>query len=967
MKPALLLIGLLATVAVVVGWVLWTVDDSPALGPVGREAPLARDAALGSAQLAQAQEDAPSGARLREELRGGAEAAREGPVERTGGSARLRGRVVDAAGQPVADARVLLGARSASVQLPLDADPEVLRHFDHVRETRTAPDGTFALRGLDRRGLRLAVRAPGFAPYDDERLRLESDATELAEIVLHRGIVLEGVVLDASDQPVPDATLLRRIDGPTLFAAGGAVLATTADDGTFRIDTLAAGPWVLHVRAPEHPVLVERGETPQPGDVRTGLVLKLERGGSIAGRVTGTGTEALEELAVIAVLERRDPVWDSERQADVGSDGTFELRGLLPDRRYELVAAPRGSTGWNVQPTTAPVFASTGDRDVVLTRTGGGDLLVRPVDAASGDPIADVSVRIEPEAADRRRLGSRGALLAAGDPRTERTPDGTLRARGMVRALKGGTMRVELVAEGYEPWWIEGVPVLAGEDVNLGVAELRPVPGIRVRVVDALTREPLEGATVHLRSCTPSIGRGAQRTAGLAPGEDELIYSEGRRRQTTDAEGRATVLSEDGQLSFVWAHHVDRAPCWPVRARPGAPSEVELRLGHGGTVEARVTGADGQPAADTRVAVALVPRDASQSLSFARTLTDRTSGADGLAVFEHLAPGEYLFALVEDDDLGRAVFSAAAGAAEQLEDPGRARASVEEGSTHVVQLLRRPRGTLVGVVSEAGRPLPGATVRLEPDPDSGDGALVRLRGGTPVAKTDGEGAFRLAAVRTGPWRLVVEHPGRAMGHVQPLVIATGESRISIELDDTTIAGFVLDGAGSAVAGARVWAQASDAAESGHANVRALRASSGEVLTTEEGAFELRGVRADVALRVAASHPSYRPAVSPPVTARPGARVDEIVLSLERGGDLVVRVLGGDERRAAVVVVPIGFSDPVPSTAVRPTESGGTTRFPGLAPGTWEVQVSDLRNAGTPYRENVVIRSSETTEVEITLP
>ncbi len=968
MRPVLLLSGLLVVAAGLVGWLVWGLGDGDATPVLERGADAVEPGAPDAVADLATPGAPPAGParRLEPDEPVRARAAGEGAVPR--GDATLSGVIVDVGGRPVPGATVLLGPGASGVQLPLDTDPDVLRHFHEVRRVATGPDGSFAFAGLGAGALRLAVRATGYAPRDEERLRLgPGQALELPAIVLRPGMVLAGRVVDADGRPVAAADLVRPAEGPALLAGGGSVLARTAADGSFRIETLAPGPWTIHVRTPEHPVLAASGDAPAPGQVVAGLELRLERGERLAGRVVGDGPEPLEDLVVLAVLERRDPAWDSERRADVGADGAFELRGLLPDRTYELVAALRGATTWSLEPASAPVRTESGRSGVLLTRTTGGDVLARVTDALTGEVVPQPSLRVEPEGAGRRRLGARGALLAWGDERLSRDDDGLLRARGIARALAGSSVRVELAAEGYEPWSVEGVPVLAGRDVDLGEVALRPVAGVRVRVVDATTREPVEGAVVFLRAAAPGGARAAR--IRVAPSPDELVYTEGRRRRTTDADGRATVPSEDGGLSFVWAHHPDHAPAWPVRARPDGTAEVELRLGQGGTVAVDVVAPDGAPAAGARVAVARFADDAAAALLPARLVADRPTDDAGRASFPHLVPGRYVFLLLEDDAAAGPLLAYADDVSTGLEDPGRALAVVEEGSNHALRLQQRPRATLHGVVTAGGSPLAGALVRLVASPDDASPAAALLRASAPTARTDGEGAFRLPAVRTGPWRLVVEHPARAMAHVEDLRLPAGESRRVVELDEATLAGHVTDAADQPVAGARVWVQ--EAARVGDPGstpgVRVVRTGSTEVATDADGAFELRGVRPGVPLVVTATHATFQPAASPPVTARPGQRVEGLALRLARGGDLLVRVSGGIEGRAAVVLAPVDFPDPVPPTEVRATGADGTARFTGLAAGTWEVQVSDLRTAGLPEKRRVRVEPGATAELDVALP
>ena len=213
---------------------------------------------------------------------------------------------------------------------------------------------------------------------------------------------------------------------------------------------------------------------------------------------------------------------------------------------------------------------------------------------------------------------------------------------------------------------------------------------------------------------------------------------------------------------------------------------------------------------------------------------------------------------------------------------------------------------------------------------------------------------------------MVEHPGRAMAYVESISIVTGETRVGIELPETTLAGTVVDGDGRGVAGARVWVRATSQTNSRAAMARALRSGSGAVLSADDGSFVLHGVHPDTPLVVAASHSDHRPVQSTPITVRAGGRVDDVQLTLERGGDLLVRV-AGLSTRAAVSIQPVDADAEVAGGTVKPTESDGSARFTGLAPGVWEVSVQVLRTNAGARTARVTVTSGETAEVDIDLP
>jgi len=115
--------------------------------------------------------------------------------------------------------------------------------------------------------------------------------------------------------------------------------ARSADDGSFAIENLAAGRYVL--RAGGRPTWVERGAEVVPygrvvlpgielrdGEERTGLAIELPQAGWLEGRVTGPSGAALASALVVATALDGTPIdpWPTH----TGDDGRFHCDGLPP-------------------------------------------------------------------------------------------------------------------------------------------------------------------------------------------------------------------------------------------------------------------------------------------------------------------------------------------------------------------------------------------------------------------------------------------------------------------------------------------------------------------------------------------------------------------------------------------------------------------------------------------------------------
>lgn len=139
---------------------------------------------------------------------------------------RLRGTVVDEVGRPVA------------------AEVSVRADGRELRAVRAGPDGSFDAGRVPAGTYELRGRAEGFADATvwtgvDEPERDSAAAERSVELVLRRGVTLEGRAVDRFDEPVAGARIEARLRGSRLAARE----ARTGDDGRFVLAGLPPGTW----------------------------------------------------------------------------------------------------------------------------------------------------------------------------------------------------------------------------------------------------------------------------------------------------------------------------------------------------------------------------------------------------------------------------------------------------------------------------------------------------------------------------------------------------------------------------------------------------------------------------------------------------------------------------------------------------------------------------------------------------
>jgi protocatechuate 3,4-dioxygenase beta subunit len=884
------------------------------------------------------------------------------------GGPLVSGRLVDALGHPVADARVLAAAGSRG--WPLDSELFLARRGQRS-ETRSGPDGVFAFDDLQPGALRFAVRAAGFAPLDLEGRSLPPGGSlELGEIALEPGIAVSGVVTDARGAPVEGAEIYLPLEGgtETLFSPrpAGTLAAVSAADGTFRADVLPPGPWQFQIHAEDHPDAVVEGVLDSPGAEHAGLRVRLEDGGTISGTVFAGRGERLEELVVRA---GRDPGgsagpagrFDLFREAGCDAAGRFTLRGLTSTELHRLRVRAARDDGADPRWLCAPIEALPGERNVEIVLAGSASA-VFAVRVEGGDAPAEIHVAVESSLRGARESRTRsshqdGSQDKGGDG-LERLADGRLRLSGL-RAGGEWSTRLTVVAQGFQPLSLELGRLAPGEERDLGAIALSELPSLVVRVVDAASGAPLEGARVELE---------LERSGG----ESQVWVEEdkGRRdaartaRAHTDENGHARLAAPRDAAGWVRAGLEGRAPSLPVEVPPSGDGlrSVTVALGFGGSVDVLVLDADGSALPGERVQARPVE---AQSGNGPRQRARRTelSDAAGRARFENLAPGLYGFAL----DIGPR--GGVRG------DP----IEVSEGSRAEVVLRAAPRATLEGRVRESGRALVGASVALVPG---------RVRDATGISRdpgrrlherrTDAAGRYAFDQAAEGNWTLVVEHPSRALPELRPTELHPGANVLDVDLGVSLVEGTVRDGAGRPLAGIRVRMGTGRPPRPGQGTLvhssfaevpvwAELAAGGAEAISDVDGRWELRGAPPDVALWVLGEGRDHQPARAEGLRVRQDSVLSGVDLVLQPAGRLAVRVTAAGMPARGVAVWPRrrleggGLEHGQPAF----TDALGHAELRGLAPGAWTL-IASARNRRPPVERAVEVAAGKTVEIELEL-
>jgi protocatechuate 3,4-dioxygenase beta subunit len=889
----------------------------------------------------------------------------QGPVLSLQPAAHLAGRVVDAAGRPLAGAAVRAVPVQGSAFVPLPATAP--------RRARSGSDGRFRVDGMPA-GASLSVRATldGFAPWQ-QRVAPETAAREGAagavpgypavEIVLSAGARIRGRLVDEDGAPVAGAEVaLTPRDGerqPWGAEPEGAQRVVSGQGGVFELLDLPVGRVDLEVDAARHPPLARPGvevrrlgETVDLGDLVLGPeavldgVVEDSKGAPIAGAEVRVGEGV------------RRPFWLGGAGADEGSrltgpGGEFRIERLRPG---DLVALEVSKEGYAA---AAPAIVRVPAED--------------PVHVVL-QPVAHVSGRVVDEAG---RGVSDAMILPSADHFGRATFSHTAPSEedGSFEVETGpGAVRLTARKEGFRP----ASPVLleleTGERREGVELVLRASPQVRGRVLTP-DGEPAAEAMVLVTALQAGEGLSTEGRSTEADGSFALDVAPGRAHLEATKEGYAAASRE------------------VVVTDAGV--DVKLRLGRGAEVSGRVLGPDGEPAPGRQVQLvsgALI-KHASHGAA---------SAADGSFALRGVEDGTYRL-LVLGDPMSAARHGAAYSHPKEIVVQGGAPVGgilvrlpaeatirgrllgLEPGEVPATTILARggeagAGGARPGTVLDGGRyevpdvgpgrweviawvPARGKSGRgtIEIAPGQGEASLdLELRQGLTVtgsvlwngepapgvqvqtmgrhlgagglAVTGTDGRFELSGLSPGSQEIVISDPARGLW-TSRTVEAYGGEDLLLEVDTARVSGTVLSATGLApLADARV--QLTGGARDDGSVLPTPR-----TLSAVDGAFLLEGVEPG-SYRLRVEKPGYGARSVPVEVGEGGVSLPPLVL--EPAGELDLRVRSADGKPVErVVVTALGLDgSPVFETWL---VSSGDGRFvvDTLPPGRWELLVRGM--------------------------
>jgi len=646
---------------------------------------------------------------------------------------RLAGRVVDAAGRPVAAAVVLARRHIASWGKCGTCDP--LEEGAALWQSAVADaNGGYAFDSLPPGRIELLAAPPGGAPAYAGAVQFP-DAREL-DVALPATATIRGRITDdATGAPVA---------GVVVSATGGAVdtacMAVTDAAGAYVLSGVPAGSRVESgVRAPLG-WIVERWTTPFPYEtgLRAGqtatLDATLQRAVVVTGRATRDGVPLAGARVRVATLpEQGDSLYGRVVDGSTDASGVYRIEDARPGTIavFACAAGDDESRAWDVfykavvkdpagrdREGVAAAAGATVRRDLAVGRTPPDGEKIRRAAAMEALRAGDgrtLRVKIRVTTADALPLtDAKYAFGAEEDDATRRIGD------FWTRVPPGGFVdQVMDLPDGWKSFYVAAVDdrhaaatafVSVAADAKEAAAEivLPARPTTRGRVVAG--GKPVGGASISLE------GAAVARTA-----DDGTFVARCEATAEIRVQARGFV-----RRMF-------------KRASKSDDGVIELELTPAGAIEGRVVDAAGKPVAGLSVA----PLDRRDEIlepyrgwrGSPPPQVPVTDG-DGRFVLDEMPPGEWRVRVEAPSGVAVATMTSA---------------PIVVG-TRDARIEVRPERRIAGrVVGPDG--LPGADARVVCRPGRGEDEKAETR-------TDDRGRFAFAGLGEGEYVVDVESPWR---------------------------------------------------------------------------------------------------------------------------------------------------------------------------------------------------------------
>ena len=469
------------------------------------------------------------------------------------------------------------------------ADVMISALSDTSAFTTTGPDGSFTLTGLSAGTTRVMFRK------EDSMINESRSYTAPARDVVVElpigGTIRGRVVEKGTNKPITTfqaGVSASRSGGGMMMMAPPMLKSFTSDDGSFTLENVSAGSMNLIANATGYSAARLNVDV-QEGKTLSDVVLELEQGVRLTGRVTTSSGSALADATVSVQPSPTGSfaLTGAMRRATTDSNGEYSLEGLSPGEETINVSHPK----YNNVSRSVMLKGRETKLDITLE---GGATVTGVVVTDSGAPVADAEV---------------DAYSAGGGGKSARTnASGTFE----MQSLRPGRYRFTASKAGYVEGTESDVDISAGTPIRIVLQTGGTIYGR----VTGLSESDMPSASVTARSGRASSSaavdpQGNFRIEGVPTG----TVSVSATVQPRDVTGRRTSGTQT------------------VEVTAGSSQQVTIDFRGDVVVRGRVT-RNGKPLGGA--SVSFYPRQSNTQAS-ASTSTDE----QGLYSVSGLEEGEY--------------------------------------------------------------------------------------------------------------------------------------------------------------------------------------------------------------------------------------------------------------------------------------------------------------------------------------
>jgi protocatechuate 3,4-dioxygenase beta subunit len=217
---------------------------------------------------------------------------------------------------------------------------------------RTGPTGKAVFDAVAPGEYKSSASHPSYVRMlESKDVTIEPEKSTELTIILDRGGMLSGKVVNEDNEPIEGVSVWvsqPQEEGVTRMPTlGGSKTGRTGADGTFRLEGIAPGAYLLQARKNGYLLYKEEGVSISSGEKNEGVEITLSLGLSISGRVVDTHGMPIKSTHVQAT--------DGRHYASTGTDarGEYKLTGLY-EGSFRITASSQDYLSHTIEDVRAP-------------------------------------------------------------------------------------------------------------------------------------------------------------------------------------------------------------------------------------------------------------------------------------------------------------------------------------------------------------------------------------------------------------------------------------------------------------------------------------------------------------------------------------------------------------------------------------------------------------------------------------